>query len=684
MNFLNDIKTGRRIAIMLLFPVLSFLFFSGYTLLQKQNTYSEMSRVVELAHLAPTVSALVHEMQKERGVSAGFIGSKGSKFGDRVSGQRPQTDKALKDLTQALESFDASAFGSTLADKLGTATGSLGQLASSRSSVSSLGLSVPQMAKYYTGAIRQLLSIVEEITVLSTNAEVTGLLVAYSSFLHGKERAGVERAMGAAGFNAGKFVPAVHTRLIDLIGQQKAFFDTFTANAPADLVSTYKQNVQGGAVTEVQHMRDVAIAAGYGGDTQGIQGGAWFDTITQKIDLLKSVEDRIAAEVKSRAAAVQSAAFGLLMLFVPLTLAILAITVFLVVVIARGITGPIAGMVGAMNNLAHGDNEVEIPGIGRKDEIGEMADAVQIFKDNAIERVRLEAAQLEEQAAREERNQRVDGLIDGFNDEVGTILQVFASAAAGMEASANSMTTTAEQTNVRASTVAAASEEASTNVNTVASAAEELSSSISEISRQVTQSTQIASDAADKARLTNQQVEGLVSAAQKIGEVVSLIQDIAEQTNLLALNATIEAARAGEMGKGFTVVASEVKNLANQTAKATDEISQHISGIQGEITTSADSIAGIGKTIEEINDITASVAAAVEQQSAATQEIARNVQQASAGTKEVASNITGVSQAAGESGEAASQVLQATGELSRQSETLRGTVDKFLGEVKAA
>ncbi|HEX9789766.1 MAG TPA: methyl-accepting chemotaxis protein [Kiloniellales bacterium] len=275
-------------------------------------------------------------------------------------------------------------------------------------------------------------------------------------------------------------------------------------------------------------------------------------------------------------------------------------------------------------------------------------------------------------------------MADDFETNVKGVVEIVSSSATEMQATAQSLAATAEETNRQATSVAAAAEEASTNVQTVASAAEELASSISEIGRQVAESSRIASQASTQASKTNAQVESLASAAQKIGEVVELISDIASQTNLLALNATIEAARAGEAGKGFAVVASEVKSLATQTAKATEEIAGQISAIQAATTDAVTAIKEISTTIEQINDISGSVASAVEEQGAATKEIAHSVQQASAGTTEVSSNISGVTAAASESGTSATQVLEAAGELAKQSEKLRGEVDKFLVQVRAS
>jgi methyl-accepting chemotaxis protein len=345
---------------------------------------------------------------------------------------------------------------------------------------------------------------------------------------------------------------------------------------------------------------------------------------------------------------------------------------------------PVVGMTEAMARLAARDMTAVIPAVGQTDEIGRMAGAVQVFKENMIKAAEAAEREAAEQKAREARTRAVEALTDGFDKDVSLVLKTVASATTEMQQTANSMQATAEETSRQSTAVAAAAEQAATNVQTVASAAEELSSSIGEISRQVADSARIAGQAVTQAEKTNAQVAGLAEAAQKIGQVVQLINDIASQTNLLALNATIEAARAGEAGKGFAVVAAEVKSLANQTAKATEEITGQIQAIQGATRDSVVAIGDIGKTIADINQIAATIAAAVEEQGAATKEIARNVQQASSGTTEVTSNIGGVSQAAGETGAAATQVLGAAKDVARQSETLRAQVEKFLAAVKAA
>jgi methyl-accepting chemotaxis protein len=354
--------------------------------------------------------------------------------------------------------------------------------------------------------------------------------------------------------------------------------------------------------------------------------------------------------------------------------------------IARGIIGPLSGLTSGMKELAGGNFGVVLPGLDRKDEVGDMAQAVETFKVKAEEKARDEAEAKVKQdlAAAKQRKADMIKLADDFEGAVGEIVDTVSSASTELEASANTLTSTAERAQELTTMVAAASEEASTNVQSVASATEEMTSSVNEISRQVQESSRMANEAVDQARKTNDRVGELSKAAARIGDVVELINTIAGQTNLLALNATIEAARAGEAGRGFAVVASEVKALAEQTAKATGEIGQQISGIQAATQESVNAIREISGTIEKLSEISSTIAAAVEEQGAATQEISRNVQQAAQGTQQVSANITDVQRGASETGSASSQVLSAAKSLSSDSNRLKLEVGKFLNTVRAA
>jgi methyl-accepting chemotaxis protein len=354
--------------------------------------------------------------------------------------------------------------------------------------------------------------------------------------------------------------------------------------------------------------------------------------------------------------------------------------------IGRSVSTPLKAMTSAMKELANGNFAVVLPGLGRKDEVGDIAQAVETFKIKSEQKARdeAEAKIRQDQLVAQQRKADMIRMADNFEGAIGEIVETVSSAANELEASAGALTSTASRSEQLASMVASASEEAATNVQSVASATEELSSSVNEISRQVQESARIASSAVEQAHQTNEHVGELSKAASRIGDVVELINTIAGQTNLLALNATIEAARAGEAGRGFAVVASEVKALAEQTAKATGEIGQQISGIQAATEQSVTAIREISGTIERLSEISSTIAAAVEEQGAATQEISRNIQQASLGTTQVSSHVGEVRQGASETGSASSQVLSAAQSLSGDSNRLKLEVGKFLDTVRAA
>ena len=346
---------------------------------------------------------------------------------------------------------------------------------------------------------------------------------------------------------------------------------------------------------------------------------------------------------------------------------------------------PLAGMTDSMRELAGGNNAVEIPARDRRDELGQMAEAVQVFKDTAIEAERLASQQAEQEArAEKEKRQATLKLADELESSIKSVVEAVSGAAGEMESTAEDMSKSAQKTDQQAAEVATAAEQTSSNVQTVASASGELSNSIQEITRQVTQSTQITSDAVAQAEQTSSTVEGLAAGAQKIGDVIALINDIAEQTNLLALNATIEAARAGDAGKGFAVVASEVKSLANQTAKATEEISQQIDTMQTATNETVSAIGNVRQSIDRISEVCADIASAVEEQNSATQEISDNVQEVAQGTKRVTSNILGVTESSAETGAAAGKVSAATEGLSKEAEKLRQSVETILASMRAA
>jgi methyl-accepting chemotaxis protein len=396
----------------------------------------------------------------------------------------------------------------------------------------------------------------------------------------------------------------------------------------------------------------------------------------QPVAVIELIKDTTAYEAASTSSQ-RTLIFG--------TIAILIAAALLALVLGRGMSRPLAAITVVMNRLSSGDTDVEIPGGDRKDELGTMAGAVDVFRRNMIEsrllREEQEAAKKQSEAEKSALQRR---MADRFESDVKSLVSAVARATEDMQRVASEITASVNGTSAQATAAAAASEEASSSINTVAAATEELASSVAEISRQVTHSSDVADAAVGKAAKTNEMVGALAASGEKIGDVLRLISAIAGQTNLLALNATIEAARAGEAGKGFAVVASEVKELASQTAKATEEIAGQVAAIQASTVECVTAIGGITNTIREISGIATTIASAVEEQGTATREIAQSVQQVAAGTSEVAVNVAGASQAAEQSRALAASVLSASGELSQHASALFKSVDSFLAGLREA
>jgi methyl-accepting chemotaxis protein len=552
----------------------------------------------------------------------------------------------------------------------------------------------PEVVKSFVPMITKLIGIAQDLRLVmetqarAPEANLVQLVQVRHLVAEMAENAGRQRAVLGGVIAAGEAMPIkqigwvaqAHGRVLagwDVVRVLRNRADTPTEVGAA--IDTVEQEY----FKKYDQLRE-AVFAGTEKGVYPVQATEFVDRSTAAINTILKLAKEIGDVARGSAQASASRNGAVLLVNLSVLLGSLILTLASFWVVVRRVVVPLTAMTEAMGKLAAGDKGIEIAGGERSDEIGDMAKAVDVFKRSMIEADRLAAEQAAERHVREARAAALESLTKDFERKVGELVGAVSSAATEMEATAQSMSATAAQTNQQSTAVAAASEQTSANVQTVATATEELASSIREIGRQVEQSAKIAEKAVNDARTTDATVQELAESAQRIGEVVDLINNIAGQTNLLALNATIEAARAGEAGKGFAVVASEVKGLANQTAKATEEIAGQVGQVQNATQRAVDAIRKIGDTIQEISTIASSIASAVEEQGAATQEIARNVQQAAQGTQEVTSNIAGVQQAATETGEAADKVLGAAGQLSQQAARLTSEVGEFISGVNAA
>jgi methyl-accepting chemotaxis protein len=670
-----------RILILCMIPLVALIALGAAKLINERKYIASSTSVLGVAELAPTVSHLVHELQKERGMSAGFIGSGGQAFADTIDEQRALTDRELAAFETALSQIESEAKIHVIDEPVQSALTALSNLRERRASIDALDSTVGEMAGYYTPTIRDLLLVVTSMTTVIDDATMLRPVLAYVGLLEGKERAGVERAMGAAGFGAGAFSQTVYDNFVRLGAMQEVYFDIFHFNGHPDDIAFFDTQMAGPVGADVEALRELAAGAPFGTDISGVTGQQWFDVSTRRIDALKQVEDRIAAHLSEAASANVASAQQEFWTVAGILVALIAFTSIVSYFVARSIAPPIRKLAATMRMIASNNFEIAVEGAWRSDEIGEMAKAVEVFRENGLDRHHLEQKAQSDREHQLYRQRHVETIVKGFRENIATSTGQVAKQTSEMRDLAARMMGVAESASEEAQTAHSASNGASSNVQTVAAATEELTASIREIAGQTDRVSTLMDAAAERASATNDEVGQLSQSADRIGTVIGLISDIAEQTNLLALNATIEAARAGDAGKGFAVVASEVKELATQTAKATEEIGQQIAGIQTSTTGTVASIQAITDSVDEIRQLTTAIAGAVEEQEAATQEISNSIGAASNGTETAADKVASVSKAIDETATEANTVNNTADVLTEHSKDLMAQVEGFLNEV---
>jgi methyl-accepting chemotaxis protein len=736
-EFLNRYSLAGRIGGLAFGPIVALVIFLIYTSYGAYKDYQQNVQIERLAEISKLVGNAIHETQKERGLSAAFIGAEGSeKTENLLREQWVLTDQSIEKLSQAL-SGDLDAYGASFVTTADAAIDALGEYQEVRDFVLNVDfrafkreverreallyvertaltplvpLSEEAGARYMT-LEGDLAALVDQMLGLASSAEMSAKLSSLSALLKVKEMSANERALVVTAFSDGLFTPESYSEFLRLKGAQDTFLTVFYSTATTANKEAYENTVTGDAIIDAEDVR-IFITDMEGGDMtgSGYTGLEWYDMSTRKINLIKSVEDIITANIVADANDKAMAAFTKVLIFgiVAIVVALLAVFVFIV---SKSISRPLALMNETMLSLADGDLDVEVPCLSYGSEVGQMASAVDSFKQGQIERLRLEAEakeaekvtrrreeeqrlesekakqaeqqrELEAARRREARAEKLESRIAEFDQSILQKMRSFNTAITEMEEAAVTLSDTAKQTEAQSVAAASGASEASQNVQTVAAASEEMASTVAGINEQMNHSTQITGQAMDTIDSTAQIAIELQSSSQNIGNVIDLINEIAEQTNLLALNATIEAARAGDAGKGFAVVASEVKELSNQTSSATNDISEHIKRLQEISKNVVTSVEKTREALKENSEVAINVTGAVEQQALATQEISQNIQQVASGTADASGQITQVQGGAATVLRSSEQVQVSSASLAGDSEELKSTIEGFLSDIR--
>ncbi|NUB00671.1 HAMP domain-containing protein [Azospirillum melinis] len=681
-RLLGDMRFARKMALALSVPMAGVVVLSSLLVWEQVEASRRASDLASVTRLSVGMTSLVHELQKERGSSSIFLGGKLAEDRKRLETVRTAADARMADLNRQFA--EARIGDSQVAAAIGGARDALSQLSGLRTGVDGMAQSSMEVVASYTVMIRRLLDAAGQARSLSDGSDQLRAADALVSLSEAKERLGQQRAVGGGAFRKDRFPIDAHERFIELSGEYKALMGGLKNKLTDEQARYFDRTVAGPAIAEVERMRRIGIASAYGAEGGRVDAGKWFDTITITIDMLRSVETRVADDLIGLASRdAQESMTRLVGMAAGLAILLIAMTL-IAVLVARNITRPIARLNGDMARMEAGERELTIHGAERADELGAMARSLDQFRLSLTEADRLAAEQRQHQEDRLREAERLERLVDAFDRHIEEVAEQLAGAATGLRGNAQQMSHIASETEVHVLSVARASEGASDNVQAVAAAAEQLTASIAEIGRQMAGSTEMAERAVGDVRRTADVIADLSGAAQQVGEIVRMITDIASQTNLLALNATIEAARAGEAGKGFAVVAQEVKSLANQTAKATEDITAKVAEIQAATGHTVSAIDDIGGIVTHIEENISAVAAAVEEQNAATAEIGRNVRQAADGTDRVSHNASLVGTEASRAGAMAKEVLSMADALKRNADGLRSDVADFIGKIRAA
>lgn len=680
LNF-SRLTISSRILILCLIPILGLIGMCANQIFNVRAKVKLTDNILHLIEMAPTISNLAHQLQLERGQSAGFISSNRAKFSTEIIATRSKVNDAISEFKTKLSGIDRLKKYPHFYKPFARTGSSLEKISGKRSAIDNMSLSVKGMAGFYTPVITDLLDMIESIEEMTTDGEIIRSLMVYAALLRGKESAGLERAMGATGFGAGKFNTEVYQNYLKFIANQTTSFELFMRHAHEEQIEKLKQIFEGAASSELKTLRQLAFNAPFGADISGVSADQWFDVSTKRIEQLRDLEIGMVNTTKSIALQHVHAASTSFWTYCGLIFGLIILTIGLSYVIAKSIVGQVQNLTKLMQDLARNNTSIKIDMEHRTDELGEMARAIGVFRTNAIERARLEKAAVFENDKEAMQQTHISKVIEEFKVIEKDIRGSFLKQTQAIQEAAELLHSGSILAAEGANSMQLSSASASRNVETVASATTQLSASMQEIASQVHKADEIVKRTTQTTEMTDKDISSLSKTADKIGDVVGLIREIAEQTNLLALNATIEAARAGDAGKGFAVVAQEVKQLSQQTASATDEIVAQISAVQSSSHGAVSAIKNIMDQVKEINEVTVTIASAVEEQQAATTEIASSIRSAAEQSSEVSRNVDLLNGTIENSAKQADNVQSVSNILSSASGELAEAIAKFLEDV---
>jgi methyl-accepting chemotaxis protein len=658
-NSLQDLSIKIKIGLIILLPMCGYLVTSGMTLSSTYAGFRSARDIVSMAEFNGQISLLVHELQKERGSSSGFLASKGQKFEEILNDQRAATDQKTVNYRKSIAILQEQSTGAILATQTRQVDVLMETQSAIRQKITGQQIEAKDAITYYSSLIKVLLGTISATSHLSDNPAITAQMFAYANFLQSKERAGIERATLSAVFSKGSFTSETYSRFHQLLAAQENYLAVFRAEASPEASKIYDTTVLGAPVDEVERMRQVALTVGMDSSKAfDINPEIWFKTITDKINLLKTVDDRLAKDI------IQTATLQAEAMQQKLIVIMVGFFVILIASIALMVTTSLSLMKGINKathvalDLAEGEGDLtKRMGFTTKDEIGVLGRSI----DKLLTTLGGMIKQLQNNGVTLSRS----------GQELATLAEQMNEGTASIQNRADGVAAAAEEMSINMNSVASAVEEAAVNVSTVAESTEAIADAGKAIADSTKNARSMTGEAVARTKSSYELISALGDAAKEIGKVTETITEISEQTNLLALNATIEAARAGEAGKGFAVVANEIKELAKQTASATLAINTKILGIQDSTGKTVIEIQEILRVINEVDTVVDSIASAVESQTAATNSIAENIGQASIGIQEVANNVSQISAVSGEVAQDIAAVSLSSQELSSNSNMVR-------------